>query len=149
VHTTTDPYDLARFERAQADTYEHALSELREGRKQTHWMWFIFPQFDGLGFSETARYYAVKTLPEARAYLAHPVLGPRLEECAEAILRVEGRSAHDILGSPDDLKLRSSATLFSLVSAKGSSFDQVLDKYFDGRRDDRTLQLVAQAEQRH
>jgi uncharacterized protein (DUF1810 family) len=139
---TGDPYDLGRFQQAQEDDYEQALSEIASGRKRSHWMWYIFPQIDGLGFSSTARHYAIKSLDEARAYLDHPILGPRLLECAEAAVRVEGRSAREIFGSPDDLKLRSSATLFACVSPPGSVFDRLLAKYYQGRRDDRTLQLL-------
>ena len=142
-----DPFDLTRFVRAQEEHYEQALSELAEGRKRSHWMWFIFPQFEGLGFSETSRRYAVKSLAEARAYLAHPALGPRLATCAEAVLRVDGKSAAEIFGSPDDAKLRSCATLFGLVSPEGSVFHRIIDKYFHGRRDDATLRLVMQQEQ--
>src|SRR5256885_6018416 len=97
-----DPYDLGRFVRAQEDDYEQALAEIRSGRKRTHWMWYIFPQFDGLGFSSTSKRYSIKTVEEAKAYLAHPFLGPRLVECAEAVLQIEGRSAAEIFGSPDD-----------------------------------------------
>src|SRR5436305_1227395 len=102
-----DPHNLNRFVQAQVDDYEQALAEIRSGRKQSHWMWYIFPQFDGLGFSSTSKRYAIKSIAEAEAYLAHPVLGPRLQECAEAALRVEGRTASEIFGSPDDMKLRS------------------------------------------
>ena len=109
-------------------------------------MWYIFPQFDGLGFSPTSRKYSIKSVAEAQAFLRHPVLGPRLTECAEAALRVEGRSAHEIFGSPDDLKLRSCATLFARVSPPGSVFEHLLDKYFDGMRDDRTLSLMGPAQ---
>ena len=138
-------YDLERFAEAQEGMYEQALAEIRRGRKQSHWMWFVFPQFDGLGVSATSRRYAVKSVDEARAYLAHPVLGPRLIECAEAMLGVDGRSARQILGSPDDLKLRSCATLFAQVSPAGSAFHQILDKYFGGQPDDRTLSLISDA----
>ena len=140
-----DPHDLNRFVQAQAGDYERALAEVRAGRKRSHWMWYIFPQFDGLGFSATSRRYAIKSAAEARAYLGHPVLGPRLLECAEAVLRVEGRSTFEIFGSPDDLKLRSCATLFARVSPAGSVFDRLLDKYFQGRGDDRTLRLLGAA----
>lgn len=138
-----DPFDLGRFLAAQADDYDRALSEVRGGRKQTHWMWYVFPQLDGLGASPTARHYAIRSRAEARAYLAHPVLGPRLAECAGAAVGVEGRSATAVFGSPDDLKLRSCATLFAAVSALGSVFERLLAKYFDGRPDDRTLRLLA------
>ena len=137
-----DPYDLGRFIEAQDDDYEQALAEIRSGRKRSHWMWYIFPQLAGLGFSETARYYAIKSRAEAEAYLAHPILGPHLTEIAEAALRVEGRSAHDIFGSPDDLKLRSCATLFAAVSPEGSVFHGLLEKYFQGKPDPKTLRLL-------
>jgi uncharacterized protein (DUF1810 family) len=137
-----DPYDLNRFLQAQEGDYERALGEIRRGRKQSHWMWYIFPQFDGLGFSPTSRLYSIKSIPEAQAYLAHPVLGPRLKECAEAALGVEGRSAREVFGSPDDMKLRSCATLFAAVSPAGSVFDRLLDKYYQGNRDDKTLRLL-------
>jgi uncharacterized protein (DUF1810 family) len=140
-----DPYALTRFVRAQEKDYEQALSEIRNGRKRTHWMWYIFPQFDGLAFSSTSKYYSIKSVAEAKAYLAHPLLGPRLLECAEAAVRVEGRSATDIFGTPDDLKLRSCATLFACVSPRDSVFDRLLAKYYRGERDDRTLQLLGRA----
>jgi uncharacterized protein (DUF1810 family) len=139
---TSDPYDLSRFVEAQEVSYEQALAEIRSGQKQSHWMWYVFPQFEGLGFSPTARRYAIKSLAEAKAYLNHPVLGPRLRECGEAALGVEGRSAHEIFGFPDDLKLRSCATLFAEVAPPGSMFDRLLDKYFGGQGDEKTLQLL-------
>jgi len=135
----TDPFDLDRFVRAQADTYAQALAELQRGRKRSHWMWFIFPQIAGLGSSPMARRYAIASLAEARAYLQHPVLGPRLVECGEAACAVSGRSALEIFGTPDDVKLRSSATLFDAVSVPGSVFDRLLQKFFDGERDQRRL----------
>src|SRR5688572_18850430 len=110
--TPDDPHDLGRFVRAQEGTFERALAEVRGGRKRTHWMWYIFPQLDGLASSPTSKHYAIKGIEEARAYLEHPTLGPRLLECAEAAVGVEGRSAAEVFGSPDDLKLRSCATLF-------------------------------------
>ena len=128
-----DPHDLARFVEAQRDDYEQALAEIRGGRKRSHWMWYIFPQFDGLGFSSTSRRYAIKSVAEAEAYLRHPVLGPRLVECAEALLHLEGRSASEIFGSPDDMKLRSCATLFARVSPAGSVFERLLAEVFPGR----------------
>ena len=137
-----DPYDLNRFVAAQDGDYNRALSEIRAGRKQSHWMWYVFPQFNGLGFSPTARRYAIRSVAEAEAYLNHPVLGPRLTECAEAVLGVDGRSAAEIFGSPDDMKLNSSATLFAVVSPGGSVFERLLDKYFGGVRDEKTLALV-------
>jgi uncharacterized protein (DUF1810 family) len=137
-----DPYNLHRFVQAQEDDYEQALAEIRRGRKQSHWMWYIFPQFAGLGFSSTSQRYAIKSVAEAAAYLAHPVLGQRLTECAEAVLRVEGRSAFEIFGSPDELKLRSSATLFARIWCAGSVFDRLLAKYFQGEPDAKTLRLL-------
>ncbi len=142
AQSVDDPYDLRRFVRAQEADCERVLSEIRSGRKRTHWMWYIFPQIDGLGFSSTARYYAIKSIAEAKAYLDHPILGPRLRECAEAAVGVEGRSATEIFGTPDDLKLRSCATLFAFVSPPGSVFDRLLAKYYRGERDSRTLQLL-------
>jgi uncharacterized protein (DUF1810 family) len=139
---TADPHDLARFLQAQEQIYEQALSEIRSGRKRTHWMWFVFPQFDGLGFSPTARLYAIKSVAEAEAYLAHPVLGPRLLESVQAALKVEGRSASEVFGSPDDMKLRSCATLFASVAPAEPVFKQLLEQYFGGNPDDRTLLLL-------
>ena len=139
---TGDPHDLRRFVEAQEDDYQRALAEIRSGRKRSHWMWYIFPQLDGLGFSSTSRQYSIKSRSEAEAYLSHHVLGPRLVECAEAALRVEGRSALEIFGSPDNVKLRSCATLFACVSPAGSVFHRLLDKYFQGRCDDLTLGLL-------
>jgi uncharacterized protein (DUF1810 family) len=137
-----DRSDLSRFLLAQEADYEIALSEIKTGRKRSHWMWYVFPQIDGLGFSSTTRHYAIKSLSEAQAYLRHPVLGSRLVECAEALMSLEGRSAAEIFGSPDDLKLRSCATLFACVSPPGSVFDRLLQKFFEGKRDDRTIQLL-------
>jgi uncharacterized protein (DUF1810 family) len=135
-------FDLERFVEAQKTHYARALDEIRSGRKRTHWMWFIFPQFAGLGSSATAEFYAIRSRAEAVAYLQHPVLGTRLEECAGALLLVEGRSASQIFGFPDDLKLRSSATLFAAVAAPGSVFEQLIDKYFGGEPDARTIRLL-------
>jgi uncharacterized protein (DUF1810 family) len=138
-----DPFDLNRFTMAQERIYSAVLSELKSGRKRTHWMWFIFPQIDGLGHSSTAKHYAIKSIEEARAYINHPVLGTRLMECAEAVLAVEGRSVSEIFGYPDDMKLKSSMTLFASVTKDPHSvFLRVLDKYFQGKQDDRTLQLL-------
>jgi uncharacterized protein (DUF1810 family) len=142
VDPASDPYDLNRFVQAQEGDYEQALKEIRNGRKQSHWMWYIFPQFDGLGFSATSKRYAIKSRAEAEAYLRHPVLGPRLRECAEAAIGVQGRTAHEVFGSPDDMKLKSCATLFACVSPSGSVFHQLLDKYFQGERDAATLRLL-------
>jgi uncharacterized protein (DUF1810 family) len=137
-----DPYHLDRFVQAQDRTYESALTEIRNGRKRSHWMWFIFPQFEGLGSSAQSVFFSIKSIAEAKAYLAHPLLGPRLIECAGAVLAIDGRSAIDIFGSPDDMKLGSSATLFARASPDGSVFHRVLDKYFGGRADEKTLRLV-------
>ncbi len=137
-----DPYDLNRFISAQEGVYDRVLAELRGGLKRSHWMWFIFPQIDGLGHSPTTRHYAVKSLEEGRHYLSHPILGTRLVESAEAVLAVQGKSASDIFGYPDDMKLQSSMTLFALVAGPHSVFERVLDKYFQGKRDARTLQIV-------
>ncbi len=137
-----DPHDLQRFVDAQAPVFDTALAELRAGRKRTHWMWFVFPQLTGLGTSAMARRYAIGSLEEAAAYLAHPLLGPRLVACAEALLAVTGRSAHDIMGTPDDRKLHSSATLFSLVAPEAPVFDRLLDRYFGGAPDPATLQRL-------
>jgi uncharacterized protein (DUF1810 family) len=138
-----DPFDLSRFVEAQDKVYDRVRLELRNGRKRTHWMWFVFPQIDGLGHSSTTKYYSIKSSEEARRYLAHPVLGERLKECAETILALEGVSVSRIFGYPDDLKLKSSMTLFAAVAEPGSVFQQVLDKYFQGNRDERTLSLLA------
>jgi uncharacterized protein (DUF1810 family) len=140
-----DPFDLGRFLSAQGPVYDPVLWEIKSGRKRTHWMWFIFPQIDGLGSSATARHYAIKSIDEAEAYLNHRVLGPRLRECAEAVLAVEGRSASEILGYPDDLKLKSCATLFASVSGPGSVFTRILEKYYDGEPDAKTLVLLDNA----
>lgn len=137
-----DAYELDRFVAAQTDAYDRALTEIKNGRKRSHWMWYIFPQFQGLGRSTTAQRYAIKSLAEATAYLQHPVLGPRLETCVQAVLQLKGRSAHDIFGSPDDLKLRSCATLFAQVSPPSSIFEQLLDQFFQGEPDPNTLELL-------
>jgi uncharacterized protein (DUF1810 family) len=137
-----DPHNLSRYVQAQEGVYEEALSEISSGTKQSHWMWYIFPQFDGLGFSSTSKRYSIKSVAEAEAYLSHPVLGPRLMECAEAALGAQGRTAFEIFGSPDDMKLRSCATLFARVSHPGSVFDKLLAKYFQGGRDGKTLRLL-------
>lgn len=136
--------DLERFAAAQdaGGTYARALAELRAGRKTSHWMWFVFPQIAGLGSSATARAYAISSLAEARAYLAHPVLGPRLTECAEAICAVQGKTAVQILGGIDAMKLRSSATLFWLADPDKPVFRQVLDQYFGGSPDPQTQARV-------
>lgn len=142
VPTASDPYGLDRFVQAQESDYERALGEIRSGRKRSHWMWYIFPQYAGLGSSAISQRYAIKERAEAEAYLRHPVLGARLIECAEAVLCIKDRPASQVLGPPDDLKLWSSATLFAEVSPRGSVFERLLDQYFEGRRDNRTLQLL-------
>jgi uncharacterized protein (DUF1810 family) len=139
---TEDPFDLSRFLRAQEEDYSRALAEIKRGEKRSHWMWYIFPQFEGLGRSAMAQRYSIKSTEEAEAYLAHPVLGPRLLECVEVLLGLEGRSAHAIFGSPDDLKLKSCATLFAAVSPEGSAFGRLLEKYFAGEWDAKTLALI-------
>ena len=135
-------FDLDRFLAAQQGVYTDALAEIRDGRKRSHWMWFVFPQIAGLGSSPTARAYALSGLDEARAYLAHPVLGPRLQECAELVAAVQGRTAAEIFGYPDDLKLRSSMTLFARAAEGTSVFTEVLERYFDGEPDPRTVDLL-------
>ncbi len=131
------------FVQAQDRTYAHVLSELEAGRKHSHWMWFIFPQLTALGRSETAKRFGIADLGEARAYLAHPVLGPRLIECSEAVLRIKGRSAQDIFRSPDDIKLRSSMTLFGRASGGEGPFRAVLEQYYGAEEDPATLKLLA------
>ena len=142
--TTADPYDLQRFVDAQdADgTYRRATAELRNGRKDSHWMWFIFPQVAGLGYSHASRIYAISGLAEARAYLAHPVLGPRLIECAAILTGVAGRTAEQVFGEVDAVKLRSSMTLFMRAAPGEPAFGQVLGQYFDGVPDPATEQRI-------
>jgi uncharacterized protein (DUF1810 family) len=134
--------DLNRFVEAQAATYQTALAELRRGRKASHWMWFVFPQIQGLGSSPTARFYAIADLAEARAYLDHPVLGPRLLEVVAAINALPGDDAHAVFGAPDDLKLRSCLTLFQVAAPDEPAFGQALDKFFAGAPDARTLERL-------
>jgi len=138
----SDPFELSRFIEAQDKIYDRVLAELKSGRKRSHWMWFVFPQIEGLGFSSTTQYYSIKSPEEARQYLAHPVLGKRLRECCESILALEGLSVSGIFGYPDDLKLKSSMTLFASVAQGQSVFIRVLDRYFQGARDERTLALL-------
>ncbi|MDR6756883.1 uncharacterized protein (DUF1810 family) [Mycoplana sp. BE70] len=135
-------FDLSRFHEAQAPIYQRALAELRAGRKQSHWMWFVFPQIDGLGMSAMTQRYAVGSLGEASAYLADPVLGRRLSECVEAVLAVPEKSAHEIFGSPDDMKFRSSLTLFAAAAADRSLFEAALQRFYNGVPDSRTLALL-------
>lgn len=143
----TDPFDLNRFLAAQEGTYAAALAELRNGRKQTHWMWFVFPQIAGLGSSPLAKRYAIKTWEEARQYLRYPVLGARLRECAAALLELQGKTISEITGYPDDLKLKSSMTLFAVLDEPGSVFVRVLDRYFKGEQDMQTLHLLEHLDQ--
>jgi uncharacterized protein (DUF1810 family) len=142
--TTADPYDLERFVLAQdsGGTYSGAVAELRRGRKTSHWMWFVFPQIAGLGRSPAAQRYAISSLDEARAYLAHPVLGPRLTECAGILTGLPGRSAEQIFGSIDAMKLRSCMTLFASADRRAAVFSEVLDQYFDGVADPATRQRI-------
>ena len=144
--SSADPFHLSRFVQAQEGIYDRALAEIRGGRKRSHWMWFVFPQYAGLGFSAMSQEYAIKSVAEASAYLNHPVLGPRLVECAQEVLGVEGRTASQIFGSPDDMKLRSCATLFTQVSDAGNIYEQLLQKYFDSQPDPKTMQLLAISE---
>lgn len=140
-----DPFDLRRFIDAQERVYDRALAELQSGQKRTHWMWYIFPQIDGLGRSTTAQYYAIRSQAEARQYLAHPVLGTRLRECTATLLALADRSALEIFGYPDTLKLRSSMTLFAHVAEEPDSvFEAVLDKYYQGEQDSRTHDILRQ-----
>lgn len=134
-------YDLNRFITAQEHSYDAALSEIKSGRKRTHWMWYIFPQIEGLGHSSTAQFYAIRDLQEAKEYYAHPVLGPRLVEISEALLALDGDNATAVMGYPDDLKLKSSMTLFAIASGN-PVFTQVLEKYFDGRQDRYTVKIL-------
>lgn len=138
-----DPYDLKRFAAAQEPVFAAALAELRSGRKRTHWMWFVFPQLRGLGRSATATFYGIGSLDEARAYLAHKLLGPRLERCTNAVLAVEGRSPHEIFGSPDDMKFHSSMTLFAIACGEPASpYRAALDRWWHGAADPQTLRLL-------
>jgi uncharacterized protein (DUF1810 family) len=137
--------DLARFVEAQAQVWPQVVQELTAGRKRSHWMWFIFPQLAGLGASSTAQFYALKNMEEARHYLAHPVLGPRLREGVRLMLRQKGRSARDLLGSPDDLKFRSCVTLFRHAAGDADDealFGEAIDQFYQGKADPRTLQLL-------
>ena len=140
---TNDPYDLERFTAAQATTYDTALAELKSGRKRSHWMWFVFPQMRGLGHSPTAQFYGISGLEEARAYLAHPLLGRRLEEATRAVLAIAGRTLHEIFGTPDDMKFDSSMTLFDLASdTPDNVYREALTQFCGGKRDQATLALL-------
>ncbi len=137
-----DEYNLERFVSAQAPLYSKVVTELSTGRKRTHWMWFVFPQMAGLGRSAMAQQYAIGSLAEAQAYLAHPVLGPRLRECCRILLDLEDLGASDIFGDPDDMKLHSSLTLFAAAAPSDALFDHCLDRYFGGLPDTATLALI-------
>lgn len=137
-----DPFQLDRFLQAQEGVYNVALSELRARRKQSHWMWFVFPQLAGLGSSPTASYFAIKSIAEAEAYLHHSVLGPRLRECTKALLSSSGMSASDVFGYPDDLKFCSSMTLFDYVAPDNFMFADAISKYCEGHRDEKTLAIL-------
>ena len=137
-----DPYNLQRFLDAQKPVFDSVLSELRRGRKQGHWMWFVFPQIDGLGRSSMASRFAIASAAEAKAYLQHPVLGPRLIECTRLVNAIEGRSVEQIFGYPDDLKFRSCMTLFAHAAAGNEIFTSALDKYFGGEPDPATLERL-------
>lgn len=138
-----DPFDLDRFIAAQGGVYERALAEIRRGRKDSHWMWYVFPQIAGLGQSAMARRFAIQGREEARAYLDHPILGARLRECTQAVNAVKGRTAEAIFGSIDTMKLRSSMTLFKVVGGAGEPFAECLDRYFGGVEDEATRSLLA------
>lgn len=137
-----DPFNLERFVTAQERVYPQVLAELQAGRKTSHWMWFIFPQIAGLGQSQMSRAFAISARDEAAAYLDHPILGPRLRQCTVLVIGVEGRTAHEIFGSPDDMKFRSSMTLFAAASADNALFDEALRKYFGGVGDPATLERL-------
>lgn len=139
---TNDFYDLERFIQAQAKDFAIALAEINNGEKKSHWMWYIFPQLAGLGHSAMSQRYAIQSAAEAKAYLNHSVLGPRLIQCVKVLLKIDGRSAYEIFGSPDDMKLRSCATLFASITPKGSVFECLLEKYFHGKQDRKALDLL-------
>jgi uncharacterized protein (DUF1810 family) len=142
MESASDPFDLQRFVDAQERVYPTVLDELRAGRKRSHWIWFIFPQIAGLGSSPTAARYAISSLDEARAYLRHELLGPRLRECTRLVNAVEGRSVGEIFGSPDDLKVRSSMTLFTHATDDNGDFVELLQRYYDGEEDRLTLERL-------
>jgi len=140
--TANDPYDLQRFVDAQSRCFDRACRELSEGRKQSHWMWFIFPQLKGLGHSAMANRYAISSRQVAEAYLRNPILGPRLRQCTQLVMLVEGRSIERIFGTPDDLKFRSSMTLFANTAGENKIFQEALRKYFAGKPDPLTIDLL-------
>ena len=140
----SNAYNLHRFLDAQTPVYDTVLAELRAGRKSSHWIWFIFPQIAGLGHSSMAQQFAIASIEEAKTYLQHPLLGPRLRECTQLVLNVEGRSAEEIFGHPDYLKFRSCMTLFLTAATDNTRFNDALEKYFDGQPDQKTLEILAQ-----
>ena len=140
-----DPFDLRRFVDAQDRVYDTVLAELRNGAKRSHWIWFVFPQLRGLGHSPTAQHYGISSLDEARAYLAHPVLGPRLRECTRLVAAIDGRSVDQIFGWPDNLKVRSSMTLFARATDDNAEFRAVLDKFYNGEDDPATVERLSTA----
>ncbi len=142
---STDPFELQRFIDAQKNTYASAVAELQSGRKCSHWMWYIFPQLSGLGYSETSRRFAIKSINEAQAYWRHSILGTRLIECSQIVFLLPDKSAYEIFGSPDDMKLKSCMTLFEVVTDSGTVFAKILDKYFAQERDKKTLQLLGRS----
>ena len=137
-----DPFNLSRFLEAQDSVFVDVLSELRAGRKRTHWMWFVFPQIRGLGRSPMSERFAINSLQEAEAYLAHPILGPRLRECTQLVSAVEGRAISQIFGNPDDMKFRSCMTLFAGATSDNKIFQDALEKYFGGKPDPMTMELI-------
>jgi uncharacterized protein (DUF1810 family) len=139
----SDPHNLQRFLAAQEKSYGSALRELAAGKKRSHWIWYIFPQVAGLGYSSTAQFYAIQSKEEAVAYLGHDILGSRLRECCEALLRHRGKKIHDIMGYPDDLKLCSSLTLFAFISAQSSIFHKVLSTFYAGQMDEKTAEFLS------
>jgi uncharacterized protein (DUF1810 family) len=140
--TGDDPFDLQRFLDAQADSYDRAFAELRAGRKTSHWIWYVFPQLKGLGLSQASQFYGLSGLDEARAFLAHPVLGPRLRECVEAMLATGDSAADDVLGFTDAMKFRSSMTLFAKAAPRDALFARALARFFNGEQDRKTLDLL-------
>ncbi len=144
INTMRDPFNLERFKIAQDVIYHRVVAELADGQKRSHWMWYIFPQYDGLGFSSMAKEYAIKSLDEAKAYIADALLGGRLNECSRLVLSATDRSAQQIFGFPDVIKLRSSMTLFAAVSESNSIFQQVIDAFYQGEADPQTLRLIGE-----
>ena len=137
-----DRYDLNRFVSAQSSSYDCVLTELKQGKKMSHWMWYIFPQIEGLGHSSTAKLFSIKSKNEVKAYLAHPILGERLKNCTQLVNDIEGHTANGIFGHPDDLKFRSSMTLFAYIEGNSSIFERVLSKYYAGKPDELTLEIL-------